>query len=226
MTRRARAIIAELLGTFFLLFIGGLAIWSALAAGGSLVIIALGFGFALLAGLYAFGEISGGHFNPAVSLGAWLDTRLDAATFVQYVVAQTSGAVLAGLALLWAASGSDTFASAQDGVAVTATVPTVGVVSAFLIEALLTAIFVGMILKVGSSDLMGPSAFLAIPLSLVAITLAASPLTGASVNPARTLGSAIIGGEFTDVWIYLTAPFVGGAAGWYLYHLVTRGNDA
>lgn len=222
MTLEVRALVAELLGSFFLLFLGGLAIWSALATGGSLLVTALGFGLALVAGLYAFGEISGGHYNPAVSLGAFLDRRIDVATLVQYIVAQVAGAILAGLVLLWAASGSASFPNAQAGVALTATLPTVGVASAFLLEVLMTAVFVAVILKVTASELMGPSAFLAIPLTLVGIQLAGAPLSGASVNPARTLGSAIVGGEYTDVWIFLIAPFIGAAVGFFLYQFVTK----
>ncbi len=211
MTEQVRRLLAELLGAFFLLFIGGLAI---LSSGGSLVVIAFGFGLALLAGLYAFGEISGGHYNPAVSLGALLDNRLDVATFVQYVVAQVAGALLAGLALLWASS--------QDAVASTATVPAegVGAGSAFLLEVILTAIFVAVILKVTTSENGGITAFIGISLTLVAIHLAAATLSGASVNPARTLGSAIIGNNYADMWIYVTAPFVGAALGWVFYQLV------
>jgi len=210
--QQVRALAAELLGAFFLLFIGGLAI---LASGGSVVAIALGFGLALLAGLYAYGEVSGGHYNPAVSLGALLDGRIDTSTFVQYVVAQVAGAVLAGLALL--------VASSQDAVAATATLPAegVGAGSAFLLEVALTAVFVGVILKVTTSDKGGPTTFLAIALTLVAVHLAAAPLSGASVNPARTMGSAIVGNEYTAVWVYLTAPFIGGALGWFLYQFVT-----
>jgi len=224
MTEQVRRLLAEVLGAFFLVFFGGLTI---LAAGGmraadgalqdaaDLVVISLGFGLGLLAALYAFGEISGGHFNPAVSLGALLDKRIDAATFVQYVVAQIAGALLAGLALLWA--------SDQASVAQTATVPApgVGAGSAFLLELLLTAIFVAVILKVTTSDDMGRSAFVAISLTLVVVHLATVPFTGTSVNPARTLGPAVIGNEYGDVWIYLVAPMLGAALGWALHQLVT-----
>lgn len=212
-----RRLVAEFLGTFGLLFVGGLAIFAATQTGGGLVVIAFGFGLALLISLYAFGEVSGGHYNPAVSLGALLDGRIDVATFLGYVVAQVAGAIVAGLALL--------AASDQAAVAATATVPGAGVGAgtAFLLETLLTALFVGVILKVTASGPMGASAFLAIPLSLVAIHLAAVPLSGASVNPARTLGSAIVGNTYTDVWVYLTAPLLGAVIGWGLYRLVTTG---
>lgn len=223
MPNQLRRLIAEFLGTFGLLFIGGLAILTATSTGdgllvpGGLVVIALGFGLALLASLYAFGEVSGGHYNPAVSLGALLDRRITVPTFGLYLLAQIAGATVAGLALL--------LASSQDDVAATATTPGTGVTagSAFLLETLLTAIFVAVILKVTASGTMGPSAFLAIPLTLAAIHLAAVPLSGASVNPARTLGSAIVGGNYTDLWIYLTAPFAGAALGWILHHLVVSG---
>lgn len=224
MTEQVRRLLAELLGSFFLLLIGGLAI---LAAGGlrpadgarldaaGLVVVAFGFGFALLASLYAFGEISGGHFNPAVSLGAALDGRIEAATLVQYVVAQVAGAVLAGLALLWASS--------QAAVASTATVPAqgVGAGSAFLLELLLTAVFVAVILMVVQSERVGTSAFLGIPLTYVGVHLAAASSSGASLNPARTLGSAIIGNEYGHVWVYLTAPLLGAVLGWLLHQFVS-----
>lgn len=223
MPEDVRRMVAEFLGTFGLLFIGGLGIFAAIGTGegrlvpGGLVVIALGFGLALLVSLYAFGEVSGGHYNPAVSLGALLDGRIGVATFVRYLLAQIAGAVVAGLALLLAAS--------QDEVAATATVPGAGVGAgtAFLLETLLTALFVAVILKVTTSGTMGPTAFLAIPLTLAGIHLAAVPLTGASVNPARSLGSAIVGNNYTDVWVYLTAPFLGAVLGWLLYRLVTSG---
>lgn len=225
MPDNVRRLAAEFLGTFVLLLVGGLAILASAGTGADdsgltaarLVAIALGFGLALLAALYAFGEVSGGHFNPAVSLGALLDRRIDVTTFGLYLVAQVAGAVVAGLALWWSAS--------RDAVAGTATVPGAGVGAgqAFLLETLLTAVFVAVILKVTASGITGASAFLAIPLTLVAIHLAAVPLSGASVNPARTLGSAIVGGTYTDVWVYLTAPLLGAALGYALHKLVLPG---
>jgi aquaporin Z len=151
MTDDLRRILAELFGTFVFVFVGSLAV---VASGGDLVVIALGFGLAFLAALYAVGEVSGGHFNPAVSLGALLDGRIDFSTFVAYLVSQAAGAVLAALAVLWASS--------QEAVASTATVPGAGSGSAFLVEVVLTAVFVMVFLKATASAGFGSSAFVAI----------------------------------------------------------------
>jgi aquaporin Z len=221
-----RKLVAELLGSFFLLMFGGLTIFSANglgdvypAQGTPLVIIGLGFGLALLIGLYAFGEVSGGHFNPAVSLGALIDKRIDVSTFVMYVIAQCAGAILAALALVAAIS--------KNFVASTATVPGPGVsdMDAFLLEVLFTAFFVAVILKVTQSEAFGATALVAISLTLAGIHFAGVPLTGASVNPARSLGSAIVGGNMTSFWVYMVAPLVGAFIGWTFFKLVTYDRD-
>lgn len=221
-----RKLVAELLGSFVLLLIGGFAIFAANIAPGAsgpqgtpLLLIAFGFGLALLVGLYAFGEVSGGHYNPAVSLAMLIDGRIDASTFIMYVIAQVAGAVLAGLSL------AATFS--QDFVASTATVPNTALgvsnLDVFLLELLFTAFFIAVILKVTESKQFGSSALIAIPLTLVAIHIALVPLTGSSVNPARTLGSGLVGNEFTAIWAYLIAPLVGAFIGWAFYKLVTLG---
>ena len=208
----SKPLIAELLGSFVLLFFGGLTV----IAGGNIIAIAFGFGMALLVGLYAFGERSGGHFNPAVSLGALLDKRIDPATFAAYVVSQIVGFLLAGLALL--------VASSQEQVAGTATIRAnpdiVSSASAFLIEIVLTAMFVAVILRVTKSESFGSTALLAIPFSLVAVHLAAATISGASVNPGRSLGSAVFGNNWTDAAVWLIAPMIGAVVGWLLYRLV------
>jgi len=200
-----RRYVAELLGTFTLVFIGSISILAAIAGNQPLVlVVSLGFGLALLAGLYAFGEISGGHFNPAVSLAMLLCGRLDAASFVRYAIAQLAGAILAALAVL-AAFG-------QDDVAATATTAA-GSWDAFWLELIMTALFVSVILQSSRSQRVFGTALIAIPLTLVAIHLAAIPTSGSSVNPARSLGPALVGNEWSDFWIYLTAPLLGAAIG-------------
>ena len=205
MENDTRLYVAELLGTFTLVFIGSISILAAVAANQPLVLVAsFGFGLALLAGLYAFGEISGGHFNPAVSLAMFLSGRLDGGSFLRYVIAQLAGAILASLAVLTAFG--------QDDVAATATTAAASW-DAFWLELIMTTIFVSVILQSSRSQRVFGTALLAIPLTLVAIHLAAIPTSGSSVNPARSLGPALVGNEWSDFWIYLTAPLIGAAIG-------------
>jgi aquaporin Z len=208
---------AELLGTFVLVFGGTTAIVSSGATGSPVLIVAaLAFGLALLAGLYAFGEVSGGHFNPAVSLAMFLDKRLSSNEMISYWAAQFAGGILAAIGL-WIASTREDVASA-------ATVPgQFGDGSAFLMELIFTAIFVGVILQASVSGRFGGSALLAIPLALVAVHLAAIPFSGASVNPARTFGPDLIGGEWDGIWIYLIAPPLGAILAVFIHRTVSGG---
>ncbi len=218
----ARTFLAEVLGTFILVLGGCGAVLAATASGATTTIvpIALGFGLALLAGLYAFGEVSGGHFNPAVSLAMLVDKRIDAMTMGIYWVAQVAGGVLAGLVLLAATS--------RDAVATTATVlgPGVEPWEGFLFEAVFTAIFLLVILKATTSLQSGATVFLAIGLTLVVIHLVLIPFTGTSVNPARSLGPGIVGGVWTDQWLYWIAPLVGALVGWLIYRGVSHDPSA
>jgi aquaporin Z len=220
MSMNVRRYLAEILGTMILVFVGGMAILSTKVMSPletPLIVIAFGFGLALWIGLYAVGEVSGGHFNPAVSLAMLLDGRLSLSLMIGYWVSQVAGAVLGGLLLLWASS--------QDAVASTATVvgEGVSVSSAFMLELAMTAFFVMVILKVTKSETFGVQALSAISIALVGIHLAMVPFTGASVNPARTLGSAIIGNTYPDMWLYMVAPLVGAAIGWLIYQVTVFG---
>jgi len=202
---------AELLGTFTLVF-GGI---TALSSGGP-GFAAFAFGLALLAGLYAFGEISGGHFNPAVSLAMFLDRRINVRDLVGYWAAQFAGAILAALGLL--------LMSSSDGVGPTATVPQHGDRAAFFAELFLTAIFVAVILKVTTSKSYGSTTFVAIALTLMAIHFASIGWSGASVNPARTLGPALVGNKWTGFWIYIIAPPLGAILGWIVHTVAVKGD--
>jgi aquaporin Z len=209
---------AEVLGTFTLVFVGMLSILSANVLQAPIqVAVAFGFGLALLAGLYAFGDVSGGHYNPAVSLGLFLERRLAASDLIAYWIAQFVGAILAALAVLAAFD--------QDAVASTATLP--GVASsawdAFWIELLLTTIFVLVILQSTRSERIRGTALLAIPLTLVAAHLAAIPISGASLNPARTLGPALVGNTWDDIWIYFLAPPLGAVVAAAIDRYLRRG---
>jgi len=215
MSNMWRTYAAELLGTFVLVFVGTTAIVSAGRADEPvLLVVPFAFGLALLAGLYAFGEVSGGHFNPAVSLAMFLDRRLGAKHLVGYWVSQFLGAILGALILLLATSKND--------VASTATKPASNG-TAFLIELVLTAVFVLVILQASISGRFGASALIAIPLTLVTIHLAAIPFSGSSVNPARTFGPDLVGNTWTGIWIYLTAPPLGAVLGWAIHAGVVTG---
>lgn len=215
-----RTLLAEVLGTFVLVVGGCGAVLAANASGATTTIvpIAFGFGLALLAALYAFGEISGGHFNPAVSLSMLLDGRISTGTMIGYWIAQVAGGVLAGLTLL--------VASSQEAVASTATTLGSGVAvwEGFLLEVVFTAVFLMVILKASASASSGATAFLAISLTLTVIHLVLVPFTGTSVNPARSLGPGIVGGVWTDQWIYWIAPLLGGAIGFVIYRAVATGD--
>lgn len=211
--------LAEALGTFTLVGVGSFAIVSAgLAPGGAgLVSIALGFGLALLIGLYAFAAVSGGHYNPAVSLAMFLDGRLSAADMVRYWIAQVVGAIVASIVVLIAYN---------DNVVALTTTRASDVWAAIVVEVLLTAVFVAVILNSTRAERSDGNALLAIPFALVAIHVAAIPISGASVNPARSLGPALVGTEFDDLWIYLIAPPIGAVLGWLAHRVVVLGDTS
>jgi aquaporin Z len=210
--------LAEFFGTFVLVFIGTVALVGAERADVSPLLVApFAFGLALLAGLYAFAEVSGGHYNPAVSLGLFLDRRLSLPDLLGYWVSQFLGGIAAAVVLLLATS--------EDDVSSTATVPGAdGDGTAFVLELVLTAIFVCVILQSSKSSRFGGSALIAIPLTLVAIHFAAVPFSGSSVNPARTLGPALIGAEWDGIWIYFAGPLLGAVLAWLVYTVVVKGD--
>lgn len=215
MTDVARAYVAEFVGTLILVLVGTMSIVGARATGAPvLVVVPLGFGLGLLAGLYAFGEISGGHFNPAVSLAALLDGRIDLGRFIGYVIAQIAGGIVGSLFLLLAAE-RDVVAGTVTGGGSRSTM--------IYSEVYLTAIFVLVILAVTMSARLSNQTFTAMSLSLAAVHFAGIPFSGASVNPARSLAPAVVGGEFTDLWIYLIFPLVGAVIAWVIYSALFRG---
>ncbi len=205
-----RKVTAEFLGTFLFLTIGYASVAAFGAAGvPGLLVVPFAFPFGLLAAIFAFGHISGGHYNPAVTIAMVLDKRTTSLDAVGYIVAQVIGALAAAVVVLVVAG--------QAAVAAGATKPGTGIteIGALILEVVLTAGFVTVILA--STKHATSLAALAIPLSLVAIHFAAAPLSGASVNPARSIGSAVIGGDLASLWVYLVAPVVGALIGWGVY---------
>ena len=212
----ARKYLAELVGTFILVVVGSMSIVAAAAMNAPVLLVApFGFGLALLAAIQATGHVSGGHYNPAVTLGAFLDRRIDAINAIGYVVAQVIGAIAAsGVVLLFAdqaavrgtASG---FVEGKGAVALGT-------------EILLTSIFLLVILTV-TKRAPGQAAF-AIPLTLVMIHFAGIPFSGASVNPARSLAPALVGGSLDgSILIWIVGPLVGAAIGWAVYRVLDVG---
>jgi aquaporin Z len=198
----ARKYFAEVLGTFILVVVGSMSIVAAKAMAAPVLLVApFGFGLGLLAAIQATGHVSGGHYNPAVTLGAFLDKRIDARNAAGYVVAQVVGAI-AGSALLLL------FAD-QAAVAIGT-------------EILLTAIFLLVILTV-TKRAAGQAAF-AIPLTLVMFPFAGIPFSGASVNPARSLAPALVGGTLDGtILVWIVGPLIGAAIGWALYRVLDDG---
>ena len=216
-----RAILAEAIGTFVLVVIGSFAIVSATGLGqgsGGVIILLVapfGFGLGVLAAILLFGHVSGGHFNPAVTLAAVLDGRIDVLNGIGYWIAQVVGAVAASFAILALIS--------KDLVPATRTTPGVTDLQAFGVEIILSAIFVGVIMTVTKKQ---PTwAPLTIGLTLVMVHFAGIPISGASVNPARSLGPDIVSGNYSSLWIYITAPFIGAIVGWALYKFFTVGEE-
>jgi len=206
---------AELIGTFALVLIG---CGSAVIAGQYIGFmgIAFAFGLTVLAMVYAIGNISGCHINPAISLSMLVAGRLGWKDTIFYVIFQCVGAVLAALLLWLVAGGMPDYSLAVNGLGQNgygALSPgKFDLLSCFVAEVVLTALFLFVIF--GSISKNAPAGFagLAIGLSLVLIHLVGIPITGTSVNPARSLGPAlVVGGEaLSQLWLFWVAPIIGG----------------
>jgi aquaporin Z len=206
------------------------------AAGGQLsdyTGIALTFGIAVAVMIYAVGRISGGHFNPAVSIGAAIGGRVPWSEALAYMVTQVVGAIVGAFALFIVAHGYDGFsAKGRMGTNHFGASEGVGGISwwaAFVLELILTAVFVFVILAVTDSRNEHPAlAPLAIGLTLFAVHMVAIPATGTSVNPARSIGPALFGGAdaLKDLWLFILAPLLGGALSGLVYPaLFGRGDE-
>jgi MIP family channel proteins len=210
---------AEALAAFALVFAGcGAAVTNA-AYGGALgtVGIALVFGLVIMAMVYATGHLSGAHVNPAVTVAFSLTRHFPAREAIAYVVAQCAGAVIGALLLLavWPEQ------PAQLG----ATVPSISIGGALAYEMVLTAFLMFVIMAVATDTRsVGAAAAIAIGGTVGLDALFGGPVTGASMNPARSLGPALASGEWTDFWIYVAGPLLGAALGALAYQLVRGGH--
>jgi aquaporin Z len=208
-----KRVAAECIGTFGFLLIAFLGVVN-FATQGPLAIQSLGvwagFGFGLALMIFAFGQVSGGHFNPAVTLGLTAAGKHPVKEVLPYWLAQIAGGLLAALLLLALYS--------QEVVAKTVNAPGQGVGSwtAFVLEAVLAALFVMVIATVATDDRApwkGVFAPFAIGLFIFTAFVVSGAITGASLNPGRSLASAIVAGDFANIWIYLLAPTIGGVIG-------------
>ena len=222
-----RATFAEFIATFLFVFLGA---GSVIVSGGlpngeldaaRLVLIAMahGFGIALLA--YATANISGGHINPAVTFAALITKRISATRGLMFVAAQLVGAVAGALLLLGAIpDAADTNLGAH------ALGPEVSVGMGLLMEVTITFALVFVIFATAVDPRgMGNLAPLAIGLTVLVAHLVAVPITGASMNPARSLGPALLAGEWADQWIYWVAPLLGGAIAGLVYQFAFINRD-
>lgn len=203
--------LAELLGTFILVALGSLGILAVGGPNGAAELIAIGFAFglALLAGIWVVGHVSGAHFNPAVTLAFWADGRMTLTDAIGYWVAQFAGGVVASLIVLLAVGSREAVASTATGYQELGT--------AIVVEILLTTVFVWIVMSAGlRGALHAPGA---ISLTLVGVHLAGIPFSGASVNPARSFGPAVVGADITQLGVYIYAPLIGALIAWGLYRL-------
>ena len=215
-----KASLAEFIGTFTLVFIGAGAGALAIVGNGGILGVALAHGTALMVIIYAFGSISGAHVNPAVTLGVALAGRMTWARAVFYWAAQFLGAALAAYVLLWILepgqlSGGETVGAYTTPAAVDKDAHAIARVLA--VEAILTFFLVVAVFASGVQGRNGNLAGVAIGAVLTMDILAGGPLTGASMNPARTFGPALAVGNFSYLWMYLVGPMLGGAVGALMY---------
>jgi aquaporin Z len=220
---------AELVGSFLFFGIGYLSVAAFNGtdpAVAGLLVVPFSFGFGLLAAIFAFGHISGGHYNPAVTVAMVLDRRTTPVDAVGYIVAQVVGALAAGALVMVTVSQAAVTAgiTAPGTVTIGSETTQITQVGAVVIETFATAGFIAVIL---AATRRAPAlAALAIPLTLVAIHFGIASVTGASVNPARSIGSAVVGGDVSQLWIYIVGPIVGGVIGWGAWKLMDGGAEA
>lgn len=220
-----RKFVAELIGTFILVFFGaGSAIFAIKGAEDGpppigMVGVALTFGLTLLALAYSIGPISGCHVNPAVTVGVFLNKGVTAVEAAGYIVSQVVGGILAGGLLKLLTTGFGGIQDQTESLGTNAWAGNATWIGAFVVEAVLTFLLVFVVLLVTSKHAAPGFAGLAIGVTLAAIHLVGIPVTGTSVNPARSIGPALFHPDaLSPLWLFIVAPVVGAviAAGVYL----------
>ncbi len=219
----ARSVAAEFVGTALLVF---LAVGTAVAGIDTMgrLGVAFAFGLVVLALAYAIGQISGCHVNPAVTLGVVLAKGMTATEAVYYWVAQFAGAIAGAALLKLMTSGFGGVTDETGNLGSNDWGATISAGGAFVLEVVLTFVFVGVILLVTGRSATPGFAGLAIGLSLTAVHLIGIPLDGTSVNPARSLGPALFAGgpALAHVWLFIVAPLLGGALAFVAVRALSR----
>jgi aquaporin NIP len=216
MEQTARRAVAEAIGTFFLVLIGpGAAIVDAATAGSiGHVGVSIAFGLVVMAMVFAIGHLSGAHINPAVTVAFWSVRRFPVRDVLPYVVAQTVGAVGAALALRWILP-----AHAAAG----ATVPGIPVGQALAVECLLSFVLMFVVMAVATDErVAGGFGAIAVGATVGFDAMMGGPLTGASMNPARSLGPALASGTWDAHWIYWVGPLTAMIAAARVYEALRR----
>jgi aquaporin Z len=205
-----KQIIAELLGTFFLVFTGtGAIIVNELTGSLTHIGVSLVFGLVVMALIYTFGHISGAHLNPAVTLSFHIYGELDIKTCTRYIIAQLLGAIAASTALRFI------FGNVAN---LGATLPKGHWQQAFVLEFIFTFLLVMVIMGAAVHGKAVKSfAGIAIGATVALEAMFGGPITGASMNPARSIGPALISGTFDGLWIYITATILGGICSTLIY---------
>lgn len=211
----ARRCLAEALATFALVFAGCGAIVVDQERGGTLgaVGIAATFGLAIMAMIYATGHLSGAHINPAVTIAFSIQRHFPARDALAYIPAQLAGAIAAAalLGVVWSGQPAE----------LGATHPTVGSGVALIYEVVLTATLMFVIMAVATDTrAIGAAAAIAIGGTVALDSLFGGAVTGASMNPARSIGPAVAASSWSDLWIYLVGPLTGAIVGAFAYQLV------
>ena len=203
---------AEILGTFCLVFVGTGAITVNELYGGALthVGVAVSFGLIVLAMIYTVGDVSGAHLNPAVTLGFVAAKRMSFAPALGFIGAQLIGALAASLLVFLLFSESSSTEPLSSALTLGATSPSGSLFQAFLMEVVLSFILMFVILGVSTGTKeKGITAGLAIGMTVLLLALFGGPVTGASMNPARSLAPALVSGELGALWLYMLAPITG-----------------
>ncbi len=208
-----KALTAEFIGTFALIFIGAGAGTIAALGGGNLITVALAHGLTIMIMAYAYGHISGVHINPAVTIGVYIAGKIESGKVLAYIIAQLLGGIVAGFVLRLTIVGGVEMGLGTTVINYSHTT----LIGAFVLEMIATFFLVNSVLNAGIGGKAGNMAPVAIGLTVGASIMFFRPLTGASLNPARTIGPAVAAGIYTDIWVYIVATILGGILAGLLY---------